>query len=77
MVSQMTRNMIDRFITHAQYIYCVRWYLLLKGRKGKGGKVRERKKKLREDSYDSLAKQTSSWKQRGVYHLGLYIKVVG
>lgn len=40
-------------------------------KKGRG------KNKLREDLCDSFAKQTSSWKQKEVYHLGLYIKVIG
>lgn len=50
---------------------------IIEGKEGERGEGKGKKKKLREDSYDSLAKQTSSWKQRGVYHLGLYIKVVG
>jgi hypothetical protein len=48
--------------------------MLLKEGEKKG---RERKNKLREDSRDSLAKQTFSWKQRRIYHLSLYIKVIG
>lgn len=62
MVSQMTLSMIDRFITHAQYIWIA--FIVLDGiyywkeGRGKGGRKGQGKNNLREDSRDSPAKQT-------------------